>query len=200
MIAILDYSAGNIKSVMDAIHRVGGEAIITSDPTEITQADKLIIPGVGAASVAMESLKSLGLDKLIPTLTQPVLGICIGLQLMCKHSEEGDVDCMGIFDTNITKFKLGNLGADGRLLKIPHMGWNSINGLKSPIFDTIDEGTYFYYVHSYAPELCAETIAKSEHGVTFSGALNVNNFYGTQFHPEKSGEAGETLIKNFLNL
>ncbi len=200
MIAILDYSAGNIRSVMDAVHRVGCDAIITSDPAEIRRADKLIIPGVGAASVAMDSLKSLGLDKLIPTLTQPVLGICIGLQLMCKHSEEGDIECMGIFDANVTKFKQGHLDSDGRLLKIPHMGWNSVNELKTPLFESIESGSYFYYVHSYAPELCADTIATSEHGVTFSGALNVNNFYGTQFHPEKSGEAGERLIKNFLNL
>ena len=200
MIAIIDYSAGNIRSVMDAVHRVGGESIITSDPTEIAKADKVILPGVGAASVAMESLRELGLDLLIPTLTQPVLGICIGLQLMCNHSEEGDVDCMGIFNTNVVKFKQGVLGADGRLLKIPHMGWNSVNELKSPLFNSIDDGSYIYYVHSYAPELCQHTIATSNHGLTFSGALNINNFYGTQFHPEKSGEIGEILIKNFLNL
>lgn len=200
MIAILDYSAGNLRSVADAVHRVGGECIITADLQEIIKADRVIIPGVGAASVAMESLRSCGLDQLIPTLTQPVLGICIGLQLMCRHSEEGDVDGMAIFDTNVTKFKLGSVGPDGRLLKIPHMGWNSVNEMRSPLFDSIDDGSYFYYVHSYAPELCAESIATSEHGVRFSGAINVNNFYGTQFHPEKSGEIGEMLIKNFLSL
>lgn len=200
MIAILDYTAGNLRSVMNAVHRVGGEYIVTADPKKLASADRVIIPGVGSANIAMESLREIGVVDVIKSLTQPVLGICIGMQLMCNRSEEGDTQCMGIFDTNVVKFTQGMTDSDGGILKIPHMGWNSINGLTTPLFDGIDEGAYIYYVHSFAPELCDATIAKSEHGVAFSGALNVNNFYGTQFHPEKSGEIGEMIIKNFISL
>lgn len=195
MIAIVDYGVGNIRSVVNALSRAGvAEPVLTADRELLSKADKVVLPGVGDASCAMAALKDCGLAEFIPTLKQPVLGICVGLQLMCRRSEEGDVRCMGIFDTEVVRFQ----PAEG--LKIPHMGWNSVCGLKTPLFKGLNEGSFVYYVHSYYPQLCEDTIAVTRHGVEFSGALAKGNFYGTQFHPEKSGEAGAAIIRNFLEL
>lgn len=196
MIAIVDYGTGNICSVTNALKRVGcTDWAYTDDKTILAQADKVILPGVGEASTAMAKLAERGLDTFIPTLTQPVLGICVGTQLMCQSSEEGNVDCMGIFRTKVKKFdnKLSNL-------KVPHMGWNQITDLRTPLFKDIDEGAYIYYVHSFFPELCEDTIATTQYINAFSGALGRDNFFGTQFHPEKSGEIGAQILKNFLEL
>lgn len=195
MIAIVDYGVGNIRSVVNALNRAGvAEPVLTADRELLSKAEKVVLPGVGDASCAMAALRDCGLADFIPTLTQPVLGICVGLQLMCRRSEEGDVKCMGIFDTDVVRFQ----PAEG--LKIPHMGWNSISNLKTGLFKGLTEDSYVYYVHSYYPQLCADTIAVTSHGVDFSGALAKGNFYGTQFHPEKSGEVGAAIIKNFLEL
>ena len=195
MIAIVDYGVGNIRSVVNALARAGvAEPLLTADRELLRKADKVLLPGVGDASCAMAALADRGLAEFIPTLAQPVLGICVGVQLMCRSSEEGDVACMGIFDTDVVRFQ----PAEG--LKIPHMGWNSISGLKTPLFKGLDESSYVYYVHSYYPRLSGDTIATTTHGVDFSGALARGNFYGTQFHPEKSGEVGAAIIKNFLEL
>lgn len=196
MIAIVDYDTGNICSVTNALRRVGCiDWLYTDDKEILTRADKVILPGVGEASTAMAKLAERGLDTFIPTLTQPVLGICVGTQLMCQSSEEGNVDCMGIFRTKVKKFdnKLSNL-------KVPHMGWNQITDLRTPLFKDIDEGAYIYYVHSFFPELCEDTIATTQYINAFSGALGRDNFFGTQFHPEKSGEIGAQILKNFLEL
>ena len=195
MIAIVDYGVGNIRSVVNALNRAGvAEPVLTADRELLRKADKVVLPGVGDASCAMAALRDCGLSEFIPALTQPVLGICVGLQLMCRRSEEGDVKCMGIFDTDVVRFQ----PADG--LKIPHMGWNAICDLKTGLFKDLKEDSYVYYVHSFYPQLCGDTIATTTHGVAFSGALARNNFYGTQFHPEKSGEVGAVIIKNFLGL
>lgn len=196
MIAIVDYDTGNICSVTNALKRVGcTDWVYTDDKTILAQADKVILPGVGEASTAMAKLAERGLDTFIPTLTQPVLGICVGTQLMCQSSEEGNVDCMGIFRTKVKKF-------DNKLssLKVPHMGWNQITDLRTPLFKDIDEGAYIYYVHSFYPELCEDTIATTQYINAFSGALGRDNFFGTQFHPEKSGAVGAQILKNFLEL
>lgn len=196
MIAIVDYDTGNICSVTNALKRVGcTDWVYTDDKTILAQADKVILPGVGEASTAMAKLAERGLDTFIPMLTQPVLGICVGTQLMCQSSEEGNVDCMGIFRTKVKKFenKLSSL-------KVPHMGWNQITDLRTPLFKDIDEGAYIYYVHSFFPELCEDTIATTQYINAFSGALGRDNFFGTQFHPEKSGEIGAQILKNFLEL
>ena len=195
MIAIVDYGVGNIRSVINALNRAGvAEPVLTADRELLRKADKVVLPGVGDASCAMAALQDCGLAEFIPSLTQPVLGICVGLQLMCRRSEEGDVKCMGIFDTDVVRFQ----PADG--LKIPHMGWNAICDLKTGLFKDLKEDSYVYYVHSFYPQLCGDTIATTTHGVAFSGALAKGNFYGTQFHPEKSGEVGAVIIKNFLGL
>ncbi len=194
MIAILDYDTGNLRSVENALGRLGAEYILTASHDVIRRADRVLLPGVGEASTAMEKLRARGLDELIPTLTQPVLGICIGLQLMCRRSEEHDTECMGIFDAEVRRFT----ASDG--LKVPHMGWNRIENLRTPLFDGIAEGSYLYYIHSYAPEICAQTIATTRYGGPFSAGLGRGNFYGTQFHPEKSGALGERVLKNFLTL
>ena len=195
MIAIVDYGVGNIRSVVNALNRAGvAEPVLTADRELLRKADKVVLPGVGDASCAMAALRDCGLSEFIPSLTQPVLGICVGLQLMCRRSEEGDVKCMSIFDTDVVRFQ----PADG--LKIPHMGWNAICDLKTGLFKDLKEDSYVYYVHSFYPQLCGDTIATTTHGVAFSGALARNNFYGTQFHPEKSGEVGAVIIKNFLGL
>ena len=209
MIAIVNYDTGNIRSVTNALARIGcTDWVYTDDKRLLTTADKVILPGVGEASTAMAKLAERGLDSLIPTLTQPVLGICVGTQLMCQSSEEGDVDCMGIFRTRVRKFQPekqqdGKLSIVNRQLsieKVPHMGWNQITDLRTPLFNHIDEGAYIYYVHSYYPELCDDTIATSHYINAFSGALGRDNFFGTQFHPEKSGAVGAQILKNFLEL
>ena len=209
MIAIVNYDTGNIRSVTNALARVGcTDWVYTDDKRLLTTADKVILPGVGEASTAMAKLAERGLDSLIPILTQPVLGICVGTQLMCQSSEEGDVDCMGIFRTRVRKFqpekqqdgKLPIVNCQLSIEKVPHMGWNQITDLRTPLFNHIDEGAYIYYVHSYYPELCDDTIATSHYINAFSGALGRDNFFGTQFHPEKSGAVGAQILKNFLEL
>ena len=209
MIAIVNYDTGNIRSVANALARVGcTDWVYTDDKHLLTIADKVILPGVGEASTAMAKLAERGLDTLIPTLTQPVLGICVGTQLMCQSSEEGNAECMGIFRTKVRKFQ-PEKQQDGQLSivncplsieKVPHMGWNQITNLRTPLFNNIDDGAYIYYIHSYYPELCDDTIATSHYINAFSGALGRDNFFGTQFHPEKSGSVGAQILKNFLEL
>lgn len=198
MIAITDYDTGNLRSVANALRRIGAEFTVTSDAAVLRQADRVLLPGVGEASSAMAKLRERGLDALIPTLTQPVLGICIGMQLMCLSSEEGDARCMGIFPARV--LRLPATAADGARLKVPHVGWNTITSLRSPLFDETAGETYVYYVHSFAAEPCAATIATTDYGRPFSAALGSGNFFGTQFHPEKSGRAGERILRNFLKL
>ena len=194
MIAILDYKMGNLRSVENALKRLGAEFTVTSDAAVIRSADRVLMPGVGNAAEAMENLRAASLVDVVRSLRRPVLGICVGMQVMCRHSEEGDVDCLNLFDARVKRFEPS---AD---LKVPHMGWNRIGNLESKLFKGIDGGEYVYFVHSYYPELCSDTIATSCHGVMFSAALKYENFYGTQFHPEKSGDVGERIIENFLRL
>ena len=191
-IVIINYGAGNIQSIKFATQRLGYEAILSDDIEEIRTADKVIFPGVGEASSAMEKLKSTGLDKLIPALKQPVLGICLGMQLMCNYCEEGDTKGLGIFDVDVVKFNDSE--------KVPQIGWNQIYNLKSALFEGIPENEYMYLVHSYYAPLCAETIATTNYGLEYSSALENENFYGTQFHPEKSGDVGEQILSNFLKI
>ena len=191
-IVIINYGAGNIQSIMFAIERLGYKAVLSNNPDEIKAADKVIFPGVGEASFAMKMLRESGLDTLIPTLKQPVFGICLGMQLMCKHSEEGDTKGLGIFDVDVVKFS--------SKVKVPQMGWNTIYNLKSDLFKGIAENEYMYLVHSYYAPLCAETIATTNYELEYSSALENDNFYGTQFHPEKSGDIGEKILENFLKL
>ena len=191
-IAIINYGAGNIQSILFAIERLGYTAVLTNNPDEIQQADKVIFPGVGEASYAMQKLKESGLDSLIPTLKQPVLGICLGMQLMCQHSEEGNTNGLGIFDANVIRFSIQ--------VKVPQMGWNQIYNLKSPLFEEIKDNEYMYLVHSYYVPNCSEAIANTNYDVEYTSALQKNNFYGTQFHPEKSGDVGEQILANFLKL
>ena len=197
-VAIIKYNAGNIQSVDYALKRLGIEASVTADHQEIQSADKVIFPGVGEASTTMAYLRNQGLDKLIIGLKQPVLGICLGLQLMCHHSEEGDVNCLGIFDETVRKFILQPSQLPG--MKIPHMGWNTITGLKSNLFDTSLEGEYCYFVHSFYATVGADTAATCSYPEPFSAALQKDNFYAVQFHPEKSGAIGSKILENFLNL
>jgi len=194
MIAIIDYNAGNTRSVLFAMERLGVGAVLTADEEVIRSADKVIFPGVGEASTTMNYLREKGLDKLIPSLTQPVLGVCLGLQLMCRHSEENDTDCLGIFDVKVKRFENA---AD---LKVPQMGWNKIANLKTSLFSDNQEDEYAYFVHSFYAEKSQWTIAETTHGQTFSSALRRDNFYATQFHPEKSGDVGERILKSFINL
>ena len=194
MIAIVDYKMGNLRSVENALKRLGAEFTVTSDAAVIRSADRVLMPGVGNAAEAMENLRSASLVDVVRSLRRPVLGICVGMQVMCRHSEEGDVDCLNLFDARVKRFEPS---VD---LKVPHMGWNTIGNLESKLFKGIDGGEYVYFVHSYYPELCPDTIATSHHGVMFSAALKYENFYGTQFHPEKSGDVGERIIENFLRL
>ena len=188
-IVIIDYGAGNIQSIKFAIQRLGYEAILSNDVNEIQNADKVIFPGVGEASSAMKKLRESGLDKIVPLLKQPVLGICLGMQLMCNHTEEGNTNGLGIFDVNVIKFS--------NTVKIPQIGWNKITGLQSKLFEGLAED-YIYMVHSFYAPLCNETIATCNYDVAYSAALQKSNFYGTQFHPEKSGKYGEQILKNFL--
>ncbi|SHI38630.1 imidazole glycerol phosphate synthase subunit HisH [Aquimarina spongiae] len=191
-IVIINYGAGNIQSIKFAIQRLGYEAVLSNDPEEIQQADKVIFPGVGEASSAMQKLKESGLDTLVPKLKQPVLGICLGMQLMCNYTEEGDTRGLAIFDTNVLRFNHG--------VKVPQIGWNQIEELKSPLFKDVTEKEYIYLVHSYYAPITEETVAQSTYGIAYSTALQKNNFYGTQFHPEKSSDVGEQILKNFLEL
>lgn len=191
-IAIINYGAGNIQSIQFALQRLGYEGVLTNNPTEISEADKVIFPGVGEASSAMKKLTESGLDKLIPTLKQPVLGICLGMQLMCNNSEEGNTKGLGIFDVNVIKFS--------NQVKVPQMGWNTITNLKSAIFDAVPNEEYMYLVHSFYAPKCKETIATTHYETEYSSALQKNNFYGVQFHPEKSGKMGEQILSNFLKL
>jgi len=192
-IAIIKYNAGNIFSVESALKRLGAEVIVTDDRELIRKADKVIFPGVGEASSTMQHLRARGFDTLIKSLTQPVLGICLGMQLMCRFSEEGNADCLGIFDTDVKRFEPLK-----KEEKIPHMGWNTIGDLKSPLFDNSIENNYVYFVHSYYVPLNENTIAKTDYIQPFSAALNKENFYATQFHPEKSAGIGEQILNNFL--
>lgn len=194
MIAIVDYKMGNLRSVENALKRLGAEFVVTADAEQIKRADKVLLPGVGNAAEAMENLREAGLVEVIRSLRRPVLGICVGMQVMCRHSEEGDVDCLNIFDARVKRFQ------HSALEKVPHMGWNSIGNLESKLFKGINGGEMVYFVHSFYPELCPDTIATTRHGVMFSAALKYENFYGTQFHPEKSGDVGERIIENFLKL
>ena len=194
MIAIIDYKMGNLRSVENALKRLGAEFTVTADADVIRSADRVLLPGVGNADEAMENLRKADLVQVIRSLRRPVLGICVGMQVMCRHSEEGDCDCLNIFDSRVKRF------TPAPDLKVPHMGWNKIGNLESKLFKGISGGEYVYFVHSYYPELCPDTIATTKHGVMFSSALKYENFYGTQFHPEKSGDVGERIIENFLKL
>lgn len=191
-VAILKYNAGNIRSVDFALKRLGINATITDDHAEITSADRVIFPGVGEASSAMNYLRARKLDILIKELKQPVLGICLGMQLMCNHSEENNTDCLGIFDLNVLKFT-------GENLKVPQIGWNNIFSLKSSLFENISEKDYMYFVHSYYVEKCAESIALTDYGLEYSSAIQKDNFFAVQFHPEKSGQTGQKILENFIN-
>ena len=191
-IVIINYGAGNIQSIIFAIERLGFKAILSNNPEEIKAADKVIFPGVGEASSAMKMLIESGLDSLIPTLKQPVLGICLGMQLMCKSSEEGNTDGLGIFNIDVIKFT--------PKVKVPQMGWNQIYNLKSELFKEIKDNEYMYLVHSFYAPLCDEAIATTNYEVQYASALQKDNFYGTQFHPEKSGDVGEQILGNFLKL
>lgn len=189
-IVIIDYGAGNVRSVQFALERLGYEAICTNDKDKIRNADKVIFPGVGEASSAMKELRRFGLDELIPRLEQPVLGICLGMQLMCSHSAENDTKCMDIFPIDVLKF-------DDRL-KVPQIGWNRITDLKTELFDGLSEGEYVYYVHSYYVPDNPFSIASTDYGLVYSGAIRKDNFYACQFHPEKSSNAGERILQNFI--
>jgi glutamine amidotransferase len=197
-VAIIKYNAGNIMSVDYALQRLGITAMVTDDQEFIRSADRVIFPGVGEASTTMQFLKERKLDRLIAALKQPVLGICLGLQLMCRHSEEGDTPCIGIFDEEVVKFQ--SLIASDNRLKVPHMGWNNIYNLNTVLFRGDLENRFTYFVHSYYATTGANTIAVCDYGVPFSAALHRNNFYATQFHPEKSGKPGSQILKNFLEL
>jgi len=192
MIAIVKYNAGNITSVKNAVERLGYSCIVTDDETILKLAEKVIFPGVGEASSAMQYLKEKGLDEVIKKLTQPVLGICLGQQLMCQFSEEGNTNCLGIFDATVKKFE--------PKLKVPHMGWNTISDLKSALFNGISDKKDFYFVHSFYAEISKETTAVCDYIVPFSASMQKDNFYATQFHPEKSSDVGEQVLLNFLKL
>jgi len=196
-IAIIKYNAGNIRSVLYALERIGHTAIVTDNADEIRNADKVIFPGVGEASTAMNYLKDRELDKLICSLTQPVLGICLGMQLMCKYSEENDTECLGIFDEDVKKFAPQPPKGG---LKVPQIGWNSIYDLKTDLFKNVIEDSYCYFVHCYYAAKGEHTIATTNYVQPYSSGLRKNNFYGVQFHPEKSATVGEGILLNFLNL
>lgn len=191
-IVIINYGAGNIQSIKFAIKRLGLEAVLSDDVHEILGADKIIFPGVGEASSAMHKLRASGLDALIPTLKQPVLGICLGMQLMCNASEEGDTKGLGIFNVDVVKFT--------NKVKVPQIGWNQISNLKTTLFNTVKEDSHIYMVHSFYAPVSKETIATATYGVDYSAALQKDNFYGTQFHPEKSSVVGEQILRNFLEM
>ena len=191
-LVIIDYGAGNIKSIQFAFKRLGIDAVLSNDISEITNADKIIFPGVGEASSAMRMLDESGLDKIIPSLKQPVLGICLGMQLMCNYSAEGNTKGLGIFNVDVKKFS--------NTVKVPQMGWNVVYDLKSDLFKGIKEKEFMYLVHSFYAESCEEAIATTDYEIEYASALQKNNFYGVQFHPEKSGIEGSKILENFLNL
>lgn len=191
-VVIIKYNAGNIRSVLFALERIGVQAVVTDDHDEIRAADKVIFPGVGEASSAMAYLRDKGLDKLLKSLKQPVLGICLGMQLMCNHSEENDTECLGIFDTNVKKFD------EDKGFKVPQIGWNNIFDLKSDLFKGVNEDEYVYFVHGYCVSDCNESIATTNYVKNYSSAIHKDNFYAVQFHPEKSGSAGQKILENFI--
>ena len=193
-VVIIKYNAGNIRSVLSALERIGVTAIVTDDHEEIRSADRVIFPGVGEASSAMKYLAERGLDKLICSLTQPVLGICLGMQLMCSHSEENDTKCLGIFAEKVRKFP------DTPGFKIPQIGWNNIFQLKSSLFNDIPENSYMYFVHSYYVEMCDDATAVTDYIVQYSSAIRKDNFWAVQFHPEKSGDTGQKILENFIRM
>ena len=191
-LTIIDYGAGNIKSLQFAFNRLGVEAKLTNSVEDIQSSDKIIFPGVGEASSAMLKLKKSGLDALIPNLSQPVLGICLGMQLLCNSTEEGQTKGLGIFDTAVKRFSSD--------VKVPQIGWNTINSFKSSLFEGIEDDAYMYLVHSYYAQSCEQQIAATTYGLEYASALRHNNFYGVQFHPEKSSKNGAKILENFLNL
>jgi len=191
-LVIIDYGAGNIKSIQFAFKRLGVDAVLSDNPKEILSADKVIFPGVGEASSAMKMLKESGLDALIPNLTQPVLGICLGMQLMCNQTEEGNTKGLGIFDVNVKRFS--------NEVKVPQMGWNTITNLQSELLEGLTDKDYMYLVHSYYAEQNENSIATTYYNISYASALKKENFYGVQFHPEKSGKSGEKILENFLKL
>lgn len=195
-LVIVKYNAGNIQSVLYALERIGVEALVTDDHNQIQGADKVIFPGVGEASSAMRYLKERGLDVVLKNLQQPVLGICLGMQLMCKYSEENDTPCLDIFPEEVKLFR----PAAAQKLKVPQIGWNTITQLKTPLFNGLTENSYCYFVHGYYAALGPHTIATTQYVQPYSAALHYNNFYGVQFHPEKSAATGEQIIKNFITL
>ena len=192
-VAVVKYNAGNIQSVMNALRRVGVDPVLTDNPVELRKADRVIFPGQGEASHAMEYLQTHGLDQVIKSLTQPVLGICIGQQLMCEHSEEGNVDCLGIFPAQVLRFH-----PQKHEQKVPHMGWNQLENVQDPLLEGICEGAFVYFVHSFYVPTTDYTIATTNHILSFSSAMSKDNFMATQFHPEKSGSVGERILTNFL--
>ena len=192
-VSILKYNAGNTTSVQFALERLGVASVVTNNHEEILSSDRVIFPGVGEASSAMKFLRQSGLDNVVLKLRQPVLGICLGMQLMCEHSEEGNTPGLGIFPVHVKKFISVSE-------KVPHMGWNTVENMKSSVFRDVDNDTYVYYVHSYYAEICADTIGVTNYVQPYSAALHRGNYYGVQFHPEKSGAAGERILKNFLAL
>ena len=194
-VAVVKYNAGNIRSVDYALKRLGVEAVITADKEILQSADKVIFPGVGEAGTTMNHLKATGLDELIKNLHQPVFGICLGMQLMCRHSEEGEVDCLNIFDVDVKRF-VPQKHED----KVPHMGWNTIGKTNSKLFEGFTEEEFVYFVHSFYVPVCDFTAAETDYSHPFSAALHKDNFYATQFHPEKSGKTGERILRNFLDL
>ncbi len=195
-VAILKYNAGNVQSVKFALERLDLFPIVTDKVDELLSSEKIILPGVGEASSAMNYLRERNLDKLILSLKQPILGICLGMQLMCEYSEEGNTECLGVFNSKVKKFETLN----NEKLKVPQIGWNTINNLKSDLFKGINENEFMYFVHSYYAEKSNDIIASTNYGIDYSSALQKNNFYAVQFHPEKSSDAGQLILKNFLNL
>lgn len=198
MTGIIDYEAGNIRSVENSLCRLGAEYVLSSDIAVLSACDRLILPGVGEAGWAMERLREKGLDGFIRGTCRPLLGICLGMQLLCSWSEEGDTECLGIFGSRVTRFRPSS--SPGPKLKIPHTGWNSITSLRTGLFDGVPEGSFMYFVHSYCAGTGEDTVAVTEYGEPFSSALRKGNFMGCQFHPEKSGDEGERIISNFLKM